>query len=258
MFFWRKPAVPPTPPTAPSDQRATYRRGNGGVQPLDLILRVAGLAPFRVELADLSAEGAGIRLPRFDRVLQVGERVELAICSGMRAEVVLAARVVGSRKDGPTHVRYGVEFLDAERALSGLDPAYFRHFNRRRERRVPPSLDRRPVVHLRWGERSCEGLLCDLSEGGAAVSGPADGLLGLEDLTMVQLRFSLPGIASPFELRACLRHRTRGRARVQLGLEFDRADRAFEAREAELRGFVQARVAEAEGWERPSGGPRPS
>ncbi len=256
MFFWRKPAVPPTPPTALSDQRATYRRGNGGAQPLDLILRVAGLAPFRVELADLSAEGAGLRLPRFDRILQVGERVELAICSGMRAEVVIAARVVGSRKDGQKHVRYGVEFLEAERTLAGLDPAYFRHFNRRRERRVPPSLDRRPVVHMRWGERTCEGLLCDLSEGGVAVSGPADRLIGLEDLTMVQLRFALPGLARPFELRACLRHRTRGRVRVQLGFEFDRADRAFEAREAELREFVQARVAEARTWDSPGGSTR--
>jgi len=249
MFFWRKPAVPPSPPPAADDHRATYRRGNGGAQPLDLILRVAGLAPFRVELADLSAEGAGIRLPRFDRVLAVGERVELAICSGMRQEVVLAARVVGSRKDGPAHVRYGVEFLDAQRALAGLDPAYFRHFNRRRERRVPPSFDRRPAVLVLWGERACEGVLCDLSEGGAAVSGSAEALCGLEELATVTLRFALPGIAEPFEVRASLRHRTRGRARVQLGLEFDRADRAFEAREAELRAFVRARIAEAERWD---------
>lgn len=254
MFFWRKPAVPPTPATAPSDQRTTYRRGNSKAQPLDLILRVSGLAPFRVELADLSAEGAGIRLPRFDRALAVGERVELAICSGMRQEVVLAARVVGSRKDGPAHVRYGVEFLDAERALAGLDPAYFRHFNRRRERRVPPSLDRRPTVLVSWNTRTCEGVLCDVSEGGAAVSGPAEAFEGLEELSMVKLRFHLPGIAEPFELRACLRHRTRGRARVQLGLEFDRADRGFEAREEELRAFVRARVAEAERWDGP---PRP-
>lgn len=253
MFFWRKPAVPPTPATAPSDQRTTYRRGNSKAQPLDLILRVTGLAPFRVELADLSAEGAGIRLPRFDRMLAVGERVELAICSGMRQEVVLAARVVGSRKDGPGHVRYGVEFLDAERALAGLDPAYFRHFNRRRERRIPPSLDRRPSVLVRWGERACEGVLCDLSEGGAAVSGSAEALCGLAELTQVSLRFALPGIAEPFELRATLRHRTRGRARVQLGLEFDRADRGFEARETELSAFVRARVAEAERWESSSG-----
>lgn len=250
VFFWRKQPAETPPATAPQNQRGAYRRGNSRAQPLELTLRVPGIAPFRVELADLSSTGAGLRLPRFDRLLTFGERVELAISSGMRQEVLLGARVVSMRRDGPGHVRYGVEFLAPEAVLRGLDPSYFRHFNRRRERRVPPSLDRRPAVNVELRGTSIAGVMCDISEGGVAVSVPAEAARGLKELTSVVLRFHLPGLRDEFCLRATLRHCSRGRVQAQLGFEFDGADRGYEEQGGALAEFVRERTREAEAWER--------
>jgi hypothetical protein len=249
VFFWRKQPAETPPATAPENQRGAYRRGNSRGQPLELTLRVAGIAPFRVELADLSATGAGLRLPRFDRLLTFGERVELAISSGMRQEVLLGARVVSMRRDGPGHVRYGVEFLAPEAVLRGLDPSYFKHFNRRRERRVPPSLDRRPAVSVELPGAVIAGSMCDISEGGVAITVRADAVGALAELTSVVLRFRLPGLRDEFCLRATLRHRSRGRLQAQLGFEFDRSDRGYEEQGERLVEFVRERTREAEAWE---------
>jgi c-di-GMP-binding flagellar brake protein YcgR len=235
----------------PSDARAQYRKRPPKSVGLEATLRVSGWEPVKVELIDLSIRGAGIRVPfKSDRNLRIGDTVELTIGALMRSDVRTAARVVFAQADGESHVRYGLQFLNLGGLYSQLDTLYARVFNRRKHRRVMPTLDRRTHVMLTWNGGEIRAQMFDLSTHGIGVTLTRDGAARVAHISRFDLRFSLPGAAEVIGGPAEVRHRSAHKSQVLIGLAFDMEHTPGLAQHAEaIEAYVERREAEISRWE---------
>ncbi|MCC7014633.1 MAG: PilZ domain-containing protein [Planctomycetes bacterium] len=251
MFFKKKKAQVEPVQSAPN-ARKQYRKRNSKSQPLEATLRVGGWEPLRVELLDLSMHGAGLRVPfAHDRNLKVGDVIELRIGSMMRNEVATTARVANVAADGQTHIRYGVEFTNLGALYSQLDSYYARHFNRRKQLRVLPSLDKRVHATLKFGGEELRVPVFDISEGGVGVTLTKDSAARVAELGVLDIALQLPGVDKPISCRTQIRHRTPMRNNILVGLEFEvEGERAIGARMGDVLAFVKARAAEIAMWEK--------
>ena len=251
MFFKKKPPTPATPATR-AEQRAQYRKRNTKSTSLEATLRVPKWDPLRVELIDLSVRGACIRIAfAQDRNLKVDDLVELSIGSMMRNEVQTAARVANITRDGESHIRYGLQFVNVNNLYAQLDSFYARHFNRRRNVRVVPSLDRKVQVKARWAGEEVSGHVFDISASGIGIVLTKDSSARIADVPALELTLRLPGSASDCSGRATIRHRTPLNQHTLIGLEFELGDEAGFARHAaEIASFVEKRTLEMNQWEK--------
>ncbi len=251
MFFKKK-----TPHTKASktraEQRAQYRKRNSKSQTLEAWLRVPRWEPLRVELIDLSVRGSCIRIAfAQDRNLKVGDVVELVIGSMMRNEVRTTARVANITRDGESHIRYGVEFLNVNNLYAQLDSFYARHFNRRRHVRVVPTLDRKVQVKARWSDDEVTGHVYDISQVGLGIVLSKDSSARAAEVEVLELTLKLPGFEGELKGRAKVRQRTALNQNTLLGLEFDLdAPDGFAQHVTALGAFVERRAAEMSQWEK--------
>jgi c-di-GMP-binding flagellar brake protein YcgR len=249
MFFKkRKPS--PEPQSARRNLRSEYRRELSKANLFEATLRSGGFPPLRVELIDLSIRGAGARVPNSDdRKYEKGDKVQLAITGMMRSEIKAEARIASVTPDGGGHVRIGFEFEQPERVSQQLDTFYLKHFNRRRDQRVSPAIDRRVPATLRIDGTEFKGILGDIAESGVSVVfSLADGER-LPKAESGEIEFRLPGCET-YTLSACLRHRTNTRERVILGIEFDKDDERLHKHATELSAFILKRAAEMALWDK--------
>lgn len=251
MFFKKKLPKPSTAATR-AEQRAQYRKRNAKSTQLEATLRAPKWEALRVELMDLSLRGACIRIAfAQDRNLKVDDIVELSIGSMMRNEIQTAARVANITRDGESHIRYGLEFVNINNLFAQLDSFYARHFNRRRSVRVVPSLDRKVQVKARWAGEEVSGHVYDISGAGVGIVLTKDSSARIAEVTELDVSLRLPGNPSEFSGRAKVRHRTSLNQHTLIGLEFDLADEAGFARHAaELASFVEQRTKEMNQWEK--------
>ena len=250
MFFKKKRKSVPEPTTR--ENRAQYRKHNSKSQPLEATLRVSGWEPITVELIDLTVRGAGLRLPfAQDRNLKVDDVVEITVGTMMRSEIVTPARVANVGRDGDSHVRYGVEFLNVGSLYSQLDAFYARYFNRRRNLRVLPSLDRKIQATLRWNGGEHRAHVYDVSETGIGVVVSKDTAAQFAEIPGFEISFQLPGRPGECKGRAAVRHRSPLFNQILLGLKFDldQAD-GMQLHTAALRQFIDQRAAEMAMWEK--------
>ncbi len=251
MFFKKKGPSPKASKTR-AEQRAQYRKRNSKSQSLEATLRVPKWDPLRVELIDLSVRGACVRIAfAQDRNLKVDDVVELVLGSMMRSEVCTAARVANITRDGESHIRYGLEFLNINNLYAQLDSFYSRHFNRRRHMRVVPTLDRKVQVKARWAGEEVTGHVYDISQAGVGIVLSKDSSARVAEVAMLELTLKLPGFEEPLIGRAKVRHRTALNQNTLIGLEFELDDPEGFARHGEaLAAFVERRVVEMSQWEK--------
>lgn len=250
MFFKKK--TPPPSPATRAEQRAQYRKRNSKSQSIEASLRVPKWEPLRVELIDLSVRGACIRIPfAQDRNLKVDDVVELAIGSMMRSEVHTTARVANTRREGESHICYGLEFLNINNLYAQLDGFYARHFNRRRHARVVPTLDRKVQVKARFGGEEVSGHMFDISESGLGLVLTKDSSARIAEVELLELQVRLPGIEVEMTGRARVRHRTSLNQHTLVGLAFDLdVPDGFVRFAKTLEEFVKRRSAEMSLWEK--------
>lgn len=250
MFFKKKLNTPS--PATRAEQRAQYRKRNSKSQNIEATLRTPKWEPLRVELIDLSVRGASIRIPFVqDRNLKIGDVVELAIGSMMRSEVHTAARVTNISRENESHLRYGLEFLNINNLYAQLDGFYSRHFNRRRNVRVVPTLDRKVQLKARWGVDEVSGHVFDISETGVGVVLTKDSSARIAEVGTLELSLRLPGVEGELTGRAHVRHRTAMNQHTLIGLEFDLdAPGGFARFRQTLAEFVVRRAAEMSLWEK--------
>lgn len=250
MFFKKKKQTP-TPQTR-AEQRAQYRKRAAKSQALEAWLRAPKWDALAVELVDLSLRGAGIRVPFVhDRNLKIDDVVEIAIGSMMRTEIVTAARIANVARDGESHVRYGLEFLNVNKLYAQLDSFYARHFNRRRHVRVLPSLERKVQARVRFGGEELTGNVFDISEQGLGLALTRDNAARLADIESFELVVKLPGIPTELSGKVHVKHRTALQNQSLIGLVFDEdAESGFVAARGELQSFVEKRAAEMSMWEK--------
>ncbi|NUP98126.1 MAG: PilZ domain-containing protein [Planctomycetaceae bacterium] len=249
-MFFKKRKTSPDPQSARRNLRSEYRRELTKANLFEATLRAGNLPPVRVELVDLSIRGAGARVPlNDDRKFEKGDKVELAITGMMRAEITAEARIASVKPDRGGFVRVGFEFQQPEKVAEQLDTFYLKHFNRRRDQRVSPAIDRRVLATLRVEGIELKGTLGDVAESGVAL------VLTLADGERVpkaetgEIEFRLPGCAN-YKLNVCLRHRTATRERLVVGLEFDKGDERLHKISTELTEFVAKRAAEMALWDK--------
>jgi c-di-GMP-binding flagellar brake protein YcgR len=249
-MFFKKKTSPPIPTTR-AEQRAQYRKRNSKSQTLEAHLLAPGWESLRVELIDLSVRGSCIRIPfAKDRNLKVDDLVELSIGSMMRNEVKTTARVANIAREGETHIRYGLQFLNVENLYAQLDAFYARHFNRRRHVRVLPSLDRKVQVKLHWCGEEVSGHVFDISESGIGVTLTKDSSARIAEVQKLELALKLPGVEGVLGGSATVRSRTPMSQHTLVSLEFDLdAADGFGQNAATLAKFVERRVAEMTKWE---------
>jgi len=249
MFFKKKPQ---SQSKSKSEGRAQYRKRNSKTSSLEAVLKAPKWKPLTVELMDLSVRGAGIRVPfAQDRNLNVNDVVEITIGSMMRDEVVTAARVANITRDGESHIRYGLEFLNINGLFSQLDNFYARHFNRRRHVRVLPSLDRKVQAKLRFAGEEITGNVFDVSESGLGIVLSKDNAARVADIQQFEICVKLPGMNGEMVGPAKVQHRSAMQSQTLLGLQFDVEDGGGFARyTGELRTFIAARSAEMSMWEK--------
>lgn len=251
MFFKKRTPKAPEPV---QNRRAHYRKRISGPHRLEARLHVPGWDPLPVELLDLSAGGAGIRMSLAqDRNVKVGDRIELSIGAMMRDEILTNARVATIAPDGPSLVRYGLEFLDPPALSDQLDGLYARYFNRRRHVRVRPSLDERIPAVLRLTDDQIQTQVHDLSESGLSVVVGRETAAKLEQIEWLDVSFRLPKSADTIELRIGVRHRTHMNDQVRLGFEFDlTSSSASTSSIPAIRSYVAARETELAKWDKNS------
>ena len=249
-MFFKKRKTPPDPQSARRNLRSEYRRELTKANLFEATLRSGNFPPVRVELVDLSIRGAGARVPLpDDRKYEKGDRVELDITGMMRAEIKCAARIASVRPDRGGFVRIGFEFEQPEKVAGQLDTFYLKHFNRRRDQRVSPAIDRRVLATLRVEGVELKGSLGDVAESGVSI------VLTLSDAERLpksengEIEFRLPGCAN-YKLNVCLRHRTLTRERLVVGVEFDKGDERLHKISSELCAFVVKRAAEMALWDK--------
>lgn len=250
MFFKKKTPAPK--PATRAEQRAQYRKRNSKSQSIEATLRVPKWEPLRVELVDLSVRGACIRIPfAQDRNLKVDDVVEISIGSMMRSEVHTAARVANIGREGESHLRYGLEFVNINNLYAQLDSFYARQFNRRRNARVVPTLDRKVQVKARWGSDEVSGHVFDISESGMGLVLTKDSSARVAEVEALDVTMRLPGIDVELSGRARIRHRASLNQHTLLGLEFDlETPEGFARFTTLLTEFVARRAAEMALWEK--------
>lgn len=251
MFFKKKAPTPKATKTR-AEQRAQYRKRNSKSQALEATLRVPKWEALRVELVDLSVRGACIRIAfAQDRNLKANDLVELSIGSMMRNEVRTAARVANISRDGESHIRYGLEFLNINNLYAQLDTFYARHFNRRKHVRVVPTLDRKVQVKARWAGEEVSGHVFDISQSGIGIVLSKDSSARVAEVEVLELSLKLPGMEGELSGRAKVRHRTALNQNTLLGLEFELDTPEGFARHTEaLTAFVERRAVEMSQWEK--------
>jgi c-di-GMP-binding flagellar brake protein YcgR len=251
MPFPKKKKTPSAPAPAHSEQRAHYRKRPSKTQRLEATLNVVGWPPLTVELVDLTLRGVGVRvLFVSDRNLKVGDIVELKIGAMMRDEVATPARVVNSAPDGVSHIRYGFEFLNIGNLFSQLDEFYARYFNRRRNTRVLPSLDRKIQATLNWGGGQLRVQVFDVSESGIGLVLTRDSATRVLEVKSFEVRFKLPGREEELAGSVSVRHRTPVHQHVLLGSTFDlEKPDGFARHLPAIRAFVKQRASEMAMWE---------
>jgi c-di-GMP-binding flagellar brake protein YcgR len=252
MFFPKKKKSAPAPVPAPSDQRAQYRKRPSKAQRLEATLDIPGWPSLTVELVDLTMRGVGLRVPfASDRNLKIGDIVELKIGAMMRDEIATPARVVNSGPDGESHVRYGFEFLNIGNLYSQLDGFYSRHFNRRRNTRVLPALDRKIQAALTWSGEELHVQVFDVSESGIGLVLTRDSAARVLDVKRFGVRFKLPGREEELAGPVSVRHRTPVHQHTLLGLTYDlETPVGFVRHLAAIRAFVEQRASEMALWEK--------
>ena len=252
MFSPKKKKSAPAPAPTSREQRAQYRKRPSKAQRLEATLDIAGWPSLTVELVDLTMRGVGVRVPfASDRNLKIGDIVELKIGAMMRDEIATPARVVNSGPDGESHVRYGFEFLNIGNLYSQLDGFYARHFNRRRNTRVLPALDRKIQASLSWSGDELHVQVFDLSESGIGLVLTKDSAARVLEIQRFNVRFKLPGSEEALAGPVSVRHRTPVHQHVLLGLTFDlKTPVGFSRHLPAIRAFVEQRASEMAMWEK--------
>ncbi|MCY3000351.1 MAG: PilZ domain-containing protein [Planctomycetota bacterium] len=249
-MFFKKRKPTPEPQSTRRNQRSEYRRELTKASLFEATLRAGSYPLVRIELIDLSIRGAGARVPiPDDSKYEKGDAVVISITGMLRAEVKATARIASVRPDGAGFVRLGFEFQQPEKVGQQLDTFYLKHFNRRRDQRVSPAIDRRVLATLRVDGTEIKGTLGDVAESGVAlVLTLADGER-LPKADNGEIEFRLPGCAT-YKLNVCLRHRTVTRERVVVGIEFDKGDERLHRNSTELAEFIAKRAAEMALWDK--------
>ena len=213
----------------PSDRREQYRVDVGENERLEVSVQTSGRPPFSGQAADLSVDGAGLRLLSLSfpqsagPVLGVGEETQLTLTfAGLERGVVFSARVT-HRADGKNSRRYGFQFTDRGQLEEQVWPALYRFFNRRAIYRVEPAPSHPVEVTL---ERGADGTsvrvpLVDISAGGMGLRVPADAEAAFAESDRIRVSTRLPGGGEPLNLTAIIRSRRLAGAEIHYGLEFD-------------------------------------
>lgn len=248
MFFKKRK---PTAAESAENRRAHYRQRVTGPVRLEARLHVKGWDPVTVELLDLSAGGAGIRMNLAqDRGVQVGDTIELSIGAMMRDEVKTRVRIATIKPDGANHVRYGLELVNPREVLE-LDGLYTRFFNRRRHVRVRPPLSERNPVMLLLSADQIQTHLHDVSQSGMSVDMGREAAPQLAKGEQLDISFQPPKSGHAVQLRATVRHSTVVNDQVRVGFEFDVNATSATALDA-VRAYVASRETELEKWNKSS------
>ncbi len=241
----------------PEERRGSYRCVPA--EALETTLRVPDFGDARGELLDLTASGAGISVAFVgDPNLARGDVLEVLFGRAGQPRVSTPARVAWVDQLGDSHVRYGLEFLDAGDLLPQLDTFCQSVFNRRSKVRLPME-GCHLAVSVQWPRGRCTANISNLSmEGLGFVVSPGQAMV-LEPGQRVAYQFRLPGVAAAFEGFATACYATRVGGRRFFGLAFDREEGSFVARRADLQAFVDRRTVQLLAATRvPRGGGQPS
>lgn len=241
MFFSRKPKQ--QAPPEPSDQRQLYR---AKVDPEVLRATVTreGHDPVQAGVVDLSLEGAGVEVPfHLDPEFEAGEIVELALRHAQDGwTVVVSARVEQLRSSGGANVHYGMIFLGMGGLYAQLEDILGRYFNRRRDERVQPHLDKDVMARLRQGGHRPRGPIQDLSVSGMCMTVDLVAAAPLKVGENLRVRFELPGCKVEFEGQARLLTRRRLGDKEFVSMEFDlEAGGTLAEHHADLKAYIAGR-----------------
>jgi c-di-GMP-binding flagellar brake protein YcgR len=227
MFFRRKKKTGGESEEKGAEQRQTYRRSPGKNHALGVVMDSGGAYPFTGELIDLSAGGAGVHFgnERDPRLLE-GDTAVLKFSSLVHAgEVRVDVKVVRAQGDDEEGYHYGFEFISSEQLFEQLDSFYFNYFNRRRNQRVRPALDRKFPMKVYWEGGNTDALANDLSIAGMSfVLSP----IKAERVPVVEyfvLEFKVPKTSTVIETLARVRHRTKLEDGLLTGVELVPEDR---------------------------------
>ncbi len=213
MFFRRKNKKK----QKPEELRQHYRRAPGKKHALSIKLERQDGATLSGELADLSAGGVGILFPlEQDPEFAVGETMTLHFSALVHdGTVKVDAEMVRCIQSDATGVRYGFRFTSAEDLFEQLDSFYLKFFNRRRDVRLRPALDRRFTTQLHTSAGTIDVTVHDISPSGFGFVMPETDAFAAGDSFEVEL--FIPKQPEPVRWPAKIAHITGGR----VGMEFD-------------------------------------
>jgi len=234
------------------ERRGPYRQAPSSSQPLSAMLEIPDRDPVLGELLDLTAVGAGVRVPfATDPNLSIGDVIEVTIGSMMRTPVETPARVLNVAQPAPGFTRYGLEFINVGNLYSQLDSFYARFFNRRRHPRVRPVFDQVLRVELAWASADLTARVYDVSESGMALTLPRSFELDLELDGPVSIRFQLPHTGAPVEGLARVHYDVQLEKRRLAGIEYDlESPKGMSQHLPAIREYVAQRTDEMAAWER--------
>ncbi len=205
-----------------------------------------GGAAHAVELVDVSGGGMCVGFAQGAAPApDLGDIVEVEIrAEGLCAPLPAATAVVRVERDAGWLV-LGLCFLDWMGLVAGLPKPLAAVFNLRRDPRLPMDPARPVAIALRGadGAFDLEGVLLDLSAGGASVAVDLAAQCHLRRVDDVVVRFELPGVDRTFTLQAVIRHRSWCGEALRLGLCFDTdasADVALQV--ASVQSYVERRL----------------
>ena len=219
---------------------------------MDVRLTLEDQKPFKVELYDMSIQGAEIVLPFHLAPLGgEGEVVEMDIRHPKDGwQVTAVGRVRRVDKWDDSLVRVEIQFSQLGDLYAQLDDALGRYFNRRSATRVKPELDDSVHVKLAYGPHRLRGVAHDLSGTGLGVTLPLVQAAVFRSGERVTVYVDVPGLKTPLESPGIVKHGYRNGVDVVLGVEFDLlADSPMRMRRNEYLDYVEKRRAEIEAWQ---------
>jgi len=207
---------------------------------LAVALEVVAGTRIDAELADLSRNGAGLRIaseraphvvPSQNVILHFSDRRTghyVPIAGHMRSVIVT-----------PTACRYGVRFGLTENLEARLPGHWLPRFNQRVARRIRPN----SLVEIYLGRadgKMVQGILRDISWSGMSVMIPArDVSSSLDRLEEVEIRFRLPNVNRDFYLIGRIQRDLLIDDTVCYGISFDPlSTQDFKSQQANLRRYV--------------------
>ena len=256
MFFRRKKKRDAGADQKGAEQRQTYRRSPGKNHALGVVMHSAGADPFLGELVDVSAGGAGIRFSGdHDPRLLEGDTAVLAFSSLVHSgEVRVDVKVVRVQGEEEDQFHYGFEFMSSEQLFGQLDSFYFNYFNRRRNLRVRPALDRKLPLQIYWEGGNTDVLANDLSIAGLGFVLSPLKAERVPEVKLLVLEFKIPKTETVIESLARIRHRTKLSSGLLLGVELVPEDRElFERTLPDLDEYCKRRERAMARWGSPMG-----